>query len=132
MKRTRQQGFTLLELVLVIVVVALASIPILGQFSQAGQSLLLNEAIQTAGQLAQERAEALLALRRDQGYAAVPTGTSSEGLTGNYAGYTRTLTVNEPPLGPGCAAGATCKEVLVSVARGGNPHAALTLMLVDY
>lgn len=132
MKRTTQQGFTLLELVLVIVVIALASVPILGQFSQAGQSLLLNEEIQTAGQLAQERAELLLATRREQGYAAIATGTTSEILTGNYAGYTRTVTVNEPPSGTGCAVGATCKEVLVSVARGGSQRAALTLMLVDY
>ncbi len=132
MKHTPQQGFTLLELVLVIVVVALASVPILGQFSQAGQSLLLNEEIQTAGQLAQERAEGLMAVRRDQGYAAIPTGTTSEVLTGNYAGFTRTLTVNEPPSGTGCAVGATCKEVLIGVARGGDSRAGLTLMLVDY
>jgi prepilin-type N-terminal cleavage/methylation domain-containing protein len=132
MNHAPQQGFTLLELVLVIVVVALASVSILGQFSQAGQSLLLNEAIQSAGQLAQERAEVLLAVRRDQGYAAVPTGTTSEVLAGNYAGYTRTVTVNEPPVGTGCAVGATCKEVLINVARGGSPRAGLTLMLVDY
>ncbi len=107
---------------------------ILGQFSQAGQSLLLDEEIQTAGQLAQERTEALLAVRRDpgQGYAAIPVGTTNEVLTGNYAGYTRTVTVNEPPVGTGCAVGATCKEVLISVARGGDPRAGLTLMLVDY
>ena len=132
MKHTAQQGFTLLELVLVIVVVALASVPILGQFSQAGQSLLLNEEIQTAGQLAQERAESILALRRDQGYAAIVTGTTTESLTGNYADYTRTLTVNEPPIGSGCAVGATCKEVLIDVARGGDSRAGLTLMLVNY
>lgn len=132
MTYTPQQGFTLLELVLVIVVVALASVPILGQFSQAGQSLLLNETIQTAAQLAQERAETLLAVRRDQGYAAVPPGTGSEVLTGNYSGYTRTVTVNEPPLGTGCAVGTSCKEVLISVAHSGKPRAALTLMLVNY
>lgn len=132
MKHMSQQGFTLLELVLVIVVVALASVPILGQFSQAGQSLLLNEEIQTAGQLAQERAEGLLAVRRDHGYAAIPTGTTSEILTGNYAGFARTVTINEPPSGTGCAVGATCKEVLIDVARSGDSRASLTLMLVDY
>jgi len=132
MRYLTQQGFTLVELVLVIVVVALASVPILGQFSQASQSLLLDEAIQTAGQLAQERAEAVLAVRRNQGYAAIPTGTTSEVLTGNYAGYTRSVTVNDPPVGTGCAVGASCKEVLVSVTHGGSPRAGLTLMLVDY
>ena len=52
-----QQGFTLIELVMVIVVVALASAPILGQFTGVTISLLTNEEIQTAAQLAQERAE---------------------------------------------------------------------------
>ena len=47
----RQQGFTLLELVMVIMLVAIASIPILGQFSQAASSLVTDEIIQTAAQL---------------------------------------------------------------------------------
>ncbi len=131
-----QQGFTLIELVMVIVVVALASAPILGQFTGVTISLLTNEEIQTAAQLAQERAEGILAVRRTQGYAAVPTGVIVDVLGGNYANYGRTLTVNEPPVGPpigrGCAVGATCKEVIVSVTYTGNPRADVTFILVDY
>ena len=42
MKQTAQRGFTLLELIMVIVIVALASVPILGQFTQASSSMLLD------------------------------------------------------------------------------------------
>ena len=127
-----QQGFTLLELVMVITLVAIASIPILGQFSQASSILLTDEIIQTAAQLAQERAEDILADRRTAGFAAVPTGTVNDVLGGTYSSYSRTVTVTSPPGGSGCAAGATCKEVVVSVDHSGRTRAEITTMLVSY
>ena len=127
-----QQGFTLLELVMVIMLVAVASIPILGQFSQASSILLTDEIIQTAAQLAQERAEGILADRRTAGFAAVPTGTINDVLGGAYSSYSRTVTVTSPPGGSGCAAGATCKEVVVSVDHSGRTRAEITTMLVSY
>ena len=66
--RVLQRGFTLLELVAVLLVVSIASVPLLGLFSGASLGLLSDEAIQTATQLAQERAETLLAVRRNRGY----------------------------------------------------------------
>ena len=132
MNTRRQQGFTLLELVMVIVLVALASVPILGQFSQASSILLTDEIIQTAAQLAQERAEGILADRRTGGFAAVPTGTVNDVLSGAYSSYSRTVTVTSPPGGGGCAVGATCKEVVVSVDHSGRTRAEITTMLVSY
>jgi prepilin-type N-terminal cleavage/methylation domain-containing protein len=132
MTRLAQQGFTLLELVMVIMIAALASIPILGQFSQVSASLLADEVIQTAAQLAQERAEGLLADRRSAGYAAVPVGTIIDVLGGAYASYSRTVTVTQPPVGSGCAAGATCKEVIISVDHSTKTRAELTFILVSY
>ena len=142
MIRHTQYGFTLLELVMVIMLVAIASIPILGQFSQAASSLVTDEIIQTAAQLAQERAEGLLADRRVAGYAAVPTGTVNDApsvtsiikkvLTGAYSSYNRTVTVTSPPAGGGCAGGATCKEVVVSVAHSGRTRAEINFVLVSY
>ena len=132
MTRTRQAGFTLIELILVIIIVALASVPILGQFTQVAGSTLIDEEIQTAAQLAQERAEQILALRRDQGYAAVATGTTNDVLTGNYSSYTRSVTVTQPPAGGGCATGATCKGVVVSVDRGPKNRARVSFVLVNY
>ena len=132
MKRSGQAGFTLLELVMVIMLVAIAAIPILGQFSQAATSLISDEILQTAAQLAQERAEGLLADRRGSGYAAVPTGTINDVLSGAYSGYTRTVTVTSPPTGGDCAGGATCKGVVVSVDHSGRTRAEITFVLVDY
>lgn len=132
MNRHSQHGFTLLELVMVIMLVAIASIPILGQFSQAASSLVTDEIIQTAAQLAQERAEGLLADRRVGGYAAVPTGTVNDVLTGAYSSYSRSVTVTSPPAGGGCAGGATCKEVVVSVDHSGRTRAEIAFVLVSY
>jgi prepilin-type N-terminal cleavage/methylation domain-containing protein len=128
----KQRGFTLLELVMVITLVALASIPILGQFSRASSMLLTDEIIQTAAQLAQERAEDVLADRRSNGYAAVLAGTSSDVLAGAYSNYSRTVTITSPPGGSGCAVGASCKEVIINVAHSGRTRAEITFMLVDY
>ena len=132
MSRSRQRGFTLLEMIMVMVIITLASVPILGQFTQAGSTLLIDEEIQTAAQLAQARAETLLADRRANGYAAIAAGTVNETLAGNFAGYTRSTTVNQPPVGSGCAVGASCKEVIISVSRGGNTRSEITFILVDY
>ena len=132
MNDRRQRGFSLLELVMVILLVAIAAVPILGQFGQAASITLTDEIIQTAAQLAQERAEDLLANRRANGYAGIATGTVNDVLGGAYGSYSRTITVTSPPAGSGCAAGASCKEVTVSVSHSGKPRAEITLMLVDY
>ncbi len=128
----RERGFTLIELVMVILVIAIASVPLFGQFSQSLAGLVEDEQYQTAVQLAQERAEGILALRRSQGFAAVATGTVNDTLSGNYGGYSRTVTVNQPPTGPGCFAAAQCKEVIITVASAGSNRARLTFLLVDY
>jgi prepilin-type N-terminal cleavage/methylation domain-containing protein len=132
-----QSGFTLIELVVVLVIIAVASVPLFGLFSQASMSLLSNERIQTAAQLAQERAELILALKRSQGFAGaapeIAVGTTNETLTGNFSSFTRDTVINQPLVPPsGCPAGATCREVQVSVSESGTPLSQLTFLLVNY
>ncbi|HHH42624.1 MAG TPA: prepilin-type N-terminal cleavage/methylation domain-containing protein [Gammaproteobacteria bacterium] len=136
MNRT-QQGFTLIELVLVIVVLSLASVPLFSLFTQASTSLLQNEAIQTAAQLAQERAEFILSRRRELGFnGAVPelaVGTINENLNGSFSAFSRTTVISQPPVPPaGCPAGAVCKQVVVDVTTVGPSLARIAFLLVNY
>jgi prepilin-type N-terminal cleavage/methylation domain-containing protein len=128
-----QGGFTLLEMVAVVVILAVAAVPLAGLFSQAGYGALQDEALQGATQLAQEHAEFLMAARRQNGYGdpAVSTGTV-ENLTGRYTGYTRTTTLDDPFAGPACPAGASCKQLRIDVSRNGQSLAGNTIVLVDY
>ena len=133
-----QKGFTLIELVLVIIIISAASVPLFSLFSQASTSLLNNEDIQTAAQLAQERAERILSLRRSQGFDGVPdiapgTGSITENLTGNFTGFTRITNITQPGTPPaGCPPGAICNLVAISVNRGGPALAQISLLLVNY
>ncbi|WP_201344407.1 type II secretion system protein [Thiohalobacter sp. COW1] len=127
----RQTGFSLIELVMVIVILALASLAIGSQFMQSAQSWMLDERIQTASQLAQARAEQLLADRRLNDYSAVPAGTSTETLSGNYTGYTRTTAVSAYA-GAACPV-ADCRQVVITVTDSdGQVRAETTLMVANY
>ena len=131
--RRRQSGFTLLEMVAVVVILAVAAVPLAGLFSQAGYRAMQDEALQGATQLAQERAEYLMAVRRRNGYSdpAVSTGLV-ESLTGRYSGYTRTTTLTDPFAGAACPTGASCKQLRVDVGRDGQTLAHIAVVLVDY
>ena len=128
------RGFTLIELVLIIIIFSVAAVPILGLFGQVGSSLESNESLQTGTQLAQERIEQLLATRRAAGYSDVSLnlGTSSETLTGNFTGYSRITTISSHSGGSACPATASCKQIQVQVQRGGNTLSTLNLMVADY
>ena len=128
-----QSGFTLIEMVLVIIIISIASVPLFSLFSRAASSLLINEKTQTAAQLAQEHVEFLLAVRRAQGFVAPQlSGNTTEALSGNYSGYSRSTVITQAAGGPGCPAGANCKEITVSVDEAGSSYAEVTLLLVDY
>ncbi len=128
-----QRGISLIELVMVIILMSVASAALLQPFTQASRSILLNEQIQIATQLAQERMEGLLTIRRLQGYSdpALTPGTTNDTLAAPYAAYTRTIIINQPAAG-GCLVGSTCKDAVVTVSLGGSLLASSTLLLVDY
>ena len=131
--RSDTGGFTLLELVAVILLLAIAAVPLTGLFGQAGRSTLQGERGQTAAQLAQEGAERVLGQRRQLGFASLVPGTRTETLTGAWAGYTRSTVISRPATPPpGCPAGALCDLVTVGVDRAGRRLAEITFVLVDY
>ena len=123
-------GFSLIELVIVIVVFSIAAIPLLGGFANVARWLDTEQDIPIATQLSQECAEHLMLQRRTNGYASI-TSTSCDVLPA-FAGYTRSLTITSPYTGSACPTGASCKLVAISVAKGGNTVDTNTFMLVDY
>lgn len=123
-------GFSLVELVIVILVLTLASVPVLGRFTQVAGSLSINEELQVAAQLAQERAEQVLATRRLSGYAAVAVGTTTDTLGGNYAAYGRSVTVTT--YGGSACPVVNCKQVAIAVTNGATNRASIDLLLAEY
>ena len=127
---TRQQGFTLIEAIMVMLILSIGAVAILSQFSQAPRAWFIDEDLQIATQLVQEGAETLLAARRTNGYASIALGTVNDTLTGAYAAYGRSVAITSFSGDP-CPA-ATCKQAVVSVTRAGNALASATFLLADY
>jgi prepilin-type N-terminal cleavage/methylation domain-containing protein len=122
-----QRGATLIEMVAVILILAIASVAIMDQFQNASSSYDDNQQIQTATQLAQECAEHLLATRRLQGYAtAIATDCSA---LPSVAGYTASVSFGAAPAA--CVTMA-CRQVDVVVTNGATERARLVFMLGDY
>ena len=125
-----QRGFTLIEAVVVILILSIAAVAVLGQFTQASKAWSVDEDLQIATQLVQERMEEVLAQRRASGYAVVAVGTVNDTLSGSYAAYARTVAISSVSGAP-CPA-ASCKQVVVTVSRGGSDLASATLLLASY
>ncbi len=131
----RPRGFTLIEMVMVIVVASIGAVALLGLFGQSARSLNLNEDVQTAAQLAQECGEHIFTNRRrgPLTYATID-GTVCAGFTAGWAalGFDPPLvTMTDPYAGAGCPAGANCKLFVVDARKGGATRAQLTLMLAN-
>ncbi len=129
-------GFSLLELILVIVLLGLASVPLLGSFNQVSLALQVTQDDQIGLQLAQEKAEQLLADRRHFGFtaASLAVGTGTTLLTAPYNRYSRkvTITAHTSATLNGCPPAAACKRVQVGVSvAGGRLLAALEFMVVQ-
>lgn len=134
----RQRGFSLIEMVMVIVVVSIAGVALLSLYGNAAKSLSINDQVQTAVQLAQDCGEYVLAFRRDtnasRGYANVTLGTGTGICSGLpvLSGYTRSVDVTDASADPACPTGASCKQVQVIVDHGTTERARVALLLAEY
>ncbi|BAU47013.1 hypothetical protein SVA_0431 [Sulfurifustis variabilis] len=129
MKRGR--GFSLIELVIIIVVLSLGLVGLTALFGQTVGSVDTNDRIGVAAQAAQRCAEHVLARRRVDsavGYAGVASGLCA--ALPAYAGFTATDSV-VAYAGAGCPGGANCKQVTVT-ASDGSTSRSLHLLVVDY
>lgn len=131
----RASGFTLIELVLVMVVISVGLLGIASLFSNTSTALSTNEALQQAAQYAQECAERVMAVRHDLGFNSTSINGTMCNSLGTTPGFTRTLTGTSSTYtgdaSSACPDGATCRNVGVTVA-GNSVSSSITVMLVNY
>ena len=145
MCRQRMRGFSLIELVAIIIVLSVGLVSLLQVFGTATRTIGNNVDGQLGAQLVQERAEQLLADRRSldpaRGYNApslipVPSTVDEVPITAFPDYWRRTrISAIAPGTNP-CPATAICKQVVVTVVRTGQlitqPVGQVTFMLVNY
>lgn len=135
--RHRSRGFTLMESIIVMIVLGLASLGIIAMQERLFTNVGTVDGMQVSARLLHECAEQVLAQRRhtEDGFANVVT---TNGYGGNQCsgvpaltGYSiPTVEITGPYAGDGttCPANFSCKTVVIT--QGGL--APVTVMLVDY
>lgn len=151
MKPLRSKGFTLFELILLIVVFSGALGGLLATGAAVGRRLGENQLAAQATQAAQRVIETLLALRRDPeiGYAKIPLypRAACEGfqlrdpvtslplpaypLVGMAGPLQCVLSVEAYAISPCATAGVKCLKAVVTLARGTTPLAEFTLVMAS-
>lgn len=139
----RQAGFTLIELVIVIVIVSIGLLGVISLFSNTWTSLSTNETLQQATQYTQECAESVIAKRRSSSFASFALPSLCNGTTTvNSVTFVRTATLgglydtsggcNGHAVCP-CPSGGTnnCRDILITVTSG-SVSSSITVMLVNY
>ena len=127
-------GFSLLEMVMIITVVGIASVSLLSAFGQVGRALGITERSMEGLRIAQDCADFTLSSKRLKAVAYSDINSTVCDSLSLASGATRTVatTVIDPASSPLCPGGASCKQVDVQVTRGGTITGSLTFMVVDY
>jgi len=136
----RRGGFSILELIMVIVVVAIGAVAIGSAFAYISRSQRLMVDIMTATQIAQECSAHVVGLARHPGsYAAVTpvinnsTVCNAPALPAIDPAFTRVVNVSTMAAGGAlCSAGWACKRVEILVTRAGRDLVAMDFMVVNY
>jgi len=127
-----ERGFSLIELIMIIVAIGVMGAFLATTYSQLPRSLEVNEGSQTGAQLAQQCSERVIAQRRNPaiGFGPIATGVCA-GLPAP-AGYAITDAVDAAYAGAACPVAGACKRVTVSVTRNAVMVAQTDFLLVDY
>ena len=139
------QGFTLIELVIMIIVFFGSVVALLSVSREAAQRVADVDASSRAMQYAQERAEMVLADRRNpnRNYAYVPLQSASCASVSATCAYpiesplsgtslVRSVQITDASANPLCPDPTSgCKLVLVTLSRNGRSVATVTLLLVN-
>ena len=131
-----QRGFTLIELVFLIVVLFGSIVAFLSVSGEAGERVADNNDKAKAVQLAQEKLEQIISDRRnpDRDYSYIASANySAETLTAPFVGFSRTVTISDASSNAACPSSSLgCKLVVVTVTKSSVTLASATLMIGNY
>jgi prepilin-type N-terminal cleavage/methylation domain-containing protein len=129
------EGFTLLEMIIVIVILGIAAAAVVGMVAHVGSRQSENSDLQVGTQLIQECAENIVSQhRRDDNFFNVTSGTGSPNcysLTA-YGGFNTPVVTANAYTGAACPSGATCKELSIALTKGGDTFNPVSVMLIYY
>lgn len=118
------KGFTLLELLFVIVFLGVALVALLDMTSSSTSTVVNSQVVITATNLANEKMEQIFADKNSEGYGyIIQTNYPSEVNAEGQSGYNRYVTITDQ---------GTYKEANVRVTHGGIPDLILTAFLTNY
>lgn len=121
MMSTRATGFTLIELIAVIVTVSVGMVGVAQMFGNINFGLARATDEQVVSQYVQECAEQVLQTRRDYGLTSARIVTTMCDLPAIAASYQRTLSLPTSYTGASntaCPSGIVCRDVTVTVCAG--------------
>ncbi len=139
MTRSGMHGFTLIELIMVIVVLAIAAVALLSGYGQVADTIGTDASLQAGVQLARACGEYLIAERRDnprnnprKDYSGViSAGSSICNVVPDPQGLTVAVTFT-PYTAAACPAGTTCTLAGITVTQGSETLDTTSLMLASY
>jgi prepilin-type N-terminal cleavage/methylation domain-containing protein len=137
MKRIRR-GFTLIEVIVVIVILGIASAAVVKMVVQVASGGTDNQTLQVGSQLLQECGEWILANhRRDENYYTnvLTAGTSTNCFSGPsaYGSFSApTVVVTDVSGTSSCPTGGVCKQVAISISSGGSSLNTVNLIVMKY
>jgi prepilin-type N-terminal cleavage/methylation domain-containing protein len=122
-------GFTLLEMIAVIVVLSVGIAGLAPLFGNATMAMVQGQVVQEAAQHAQDCADRVLGIRRASGFNSANINTTM--CDPAPTGFTRTVALSNVytgAAGMACPTGVNCRDVVIAV----NNQVQLTLLLVSY
>lgn len=129
------RGFTLIEMIMVIMVLSIAAVSVLEAFSGNGRGLLIADNNHIAQNMAQQCAEYIVRAKRDLvlTYANINTTVcNSLPVSAGFSPPTVTPTSVTSATVTACPASTACKDTTIVVTKSGVTLATMRLLLVDY
>ena len=123
-KFTNQQGFTLIEVIMVVIFVGVALVATMDMTSTSISHTFKIETLNTAANLANAKMELIFADKKSKGYSYIETQNyQAENNPGGAQGFARTVTITD---------NGTNKEVKVRVTHQDIEDCILTAFLTNY